>query len=167
MFLENERVRLEPLQQQHVTTHWDVAKEKELWLYTTSRVHSQAQFEATAVRHLKKETNTSHIPLLCSIKWKTGMPAAPAMAILILEIKEPKLAGHGTTPICSEPALTVHVNFCCSGMASKNLEFNRIAFKTSLINKRSQQTIEKIGACKEGVFRKDTINEDEIERDTV
>lgn len=49
----------------------------------------------------------------------------------------------------------------------EEMKFNRIAFKTDMRNTRSQRAIEKLGATREGVFRKHMILHDGNTRDTV
>ena len=49
----------------------------------------------------------------------------------------------------------------------ETLGLNRIEQKTSLLNQRSQAAMTKLGATREGVFRKHMVNEDGTIRDSV
>ena len=51
--------------------------------------------------------------------------------------------------------------------AFEKLAFNRVELKTAGTNLKSQRAMEKIGAIREGVLRKHSINDAGISRDTV
>jgi aminoglycoside 6'-N-acetyltransferase len=60
-----------------------------------------------------------------------------------------------------------HVKFLMLQFGFEMIGLNRIELKTSLLNLKSQRAMQKIGAVKEGILRKNIINEDGSVRDTV
>ena len=60
-----------------------------------------------------------------------------------------------------------HAKFLLLSFGFEQLKLNRIELKTSLLNLRSQKAMLKIGAVKEGILRRHSINDDGTVRDTV
>src|SRR5262245_45948541 len=42
--LENERARLEPLTEKHYNDLWDIAKERDIWQFTSADIKNEADF---------------------------------------------------------------------------------------------------------------------------
>lgn len=51
--------------------------------------------------------------------------------------------------------------------AFENLGFERVEFKTDVINERSRRALRKIGAAEEGILRSHTLMQDGRRRDTI
>ncbi|MBK6634766.1 MAG: GNAT family N-acetyltransferase [Chitinophagaceae bacterium] len=77
------------------------------------------------------------------------------------------MAGHGYTPDLHGTGFNKHAKFLLLSFGFEQLQLNRIELKTSLLNLRSQKAMLKIGAVKEGVLRRHSINDDGTVRDTV
>lgn len=167
LVLENERVRLEPLQQHHITKLWEVAKEKELWLYTTSKINNEAQFDKYCRQAFKEREQQQSYPFAVYDKLENKYAGSTRYGNIDFKNKRAEIGWTWYHPELQRTGLNRACKFLLLRHGFENLDFNRIEFKTSLTNKRSQQAIEKIGASKEGVLRKHIINEDGTERDTV
>ncbi len=167
LVLENERVRLEPLQPQHINPLWEVASQKELWLYTSSKVSSRADFERYCQQAFNERKLHQSYPFAVYDKLEKRYGGSTRYGNVSFTHKRAEIGWTWYHPDLQRTGLNRACKFLLLRHAFENLDLNRIEFKTSLTNKRSQQAIDKIGASKEGILRKHIINDDGTARDTV
>ncbi len=165
--LENDRVRLEPLQQKHFGFLLPLALHTDLWKYMIDNVVVQQDFEkyfATALT--EKQNGLTHAFAVFDKETQTYAGSTRYGSIVVphkrLEIGwtwyAPAFQGTGLNKACKH--LLLKYGF-------EKLNLNRIELKTSLLNVRSQRAMEKLGAVREGVFRKHVVNKDGTIRDSV
>ena len=167
IILENKRVRLEPLQLQHYIKLLPIALEKELWIFTSNFVDSEADFRRYFDNALAERKAGLGYPFVVYDK-QTGQYAGctrfGSISFMHKRVEigwtwyHPNFHGTGLNKACK--LLLLNYGF-------DTLNLNRIELKTSLLNLKSQAAILKIGAVKEGIFRNHLITERGIVRDTV
>ena len=167
IILENKRVKLEPLQLQHYIKLLPIALEKELWIFTSNFVDSEADFRRYFDNALAERKAGLGYPFAVYDK-QTGQYAGctrfGSISFMHKRVEigwtwyHPNFHGTGLNKACK--LLLLNYGF-------DTLNLNRIELKTSLLNLKSQAAILKIGAVKEGIFRNHLITERGIVRDTV
>jgi N-acetyltransferase len=137
LILEDELVRIEPLEEKHFELLLPTALQKELWLYTIQQINSFAYFNKQTQQYVG---STRYLNI--------------DFANLRLEIGStwlhPNLHGKG---------FNKHCKFLLLSYGFEQLQLNRIELKTSHLNLKSQKAMLKIGAVPEGVFRNHVINQ--------
>jgi len=165
--LENDRARLEPLQEKHFEKLLPIALHKELWLYTAAKINSEEDFRKYFNQAIHEFNSQTSYPFAIIDKQENRYAGSTRFGNISLENKRmeigwtwyhPELQRTGLNRSCKH--LLLHYGFHSLGL-------NRIELKTSLLNLRSQTAMEKIGAVKEGVLRRHMINDDGVVRDTV
>ena len=165
--LENERVRLEPLRESHYADLLPVAMHLELWKYTAASIKNENDFRIYFDQAMKEKSEAKAFPFVVYDKLNKCYAGSTRFASISKENKRleigwtwyaPALQGSGINKACK---LLLFTN------GFEKLDLNRIELKTSIYNLRSQKAMERLGALKEGIFRRHIVNADGTLRDTV
>ena len=158
--LEDDLLRIEPLEEKHFELLLPVAMQKELWLYTIQQINCPEDFKKYFNTALKEKEEQKSFPFAYFNK-QTQLYVGSTrylnidFANLRLEIGStwlhPSLHGIG---------FNKHCKFLLLSYAFEKLMLNRVELKTSHLNLKSQKAMLKIGAVREGIFRNHIVNED-------
>ncbi len=167
IILENDRARLEPLQEKHVEVLLPIALHPELWLFTGAKIRDEKTFRDyfnTAL--LERESGIAY-PFAIFDKQHNGYGGCTRFGNIALGHKRVEIGWTWYLPALQQTGLNRACKFLLLQYGFETLQLNRIELKTSLYNIKSQNAIQKIGATREGVLRKHSINDDGTVRDTV
>lgn len=165
--LENNRARLEPLQEKHFAVLLPIAMEKILWQFTSNTILSEADFRKYFDTALAERQSHMAYPFAVYDKLNNCYGGCTrygniAFAHKRMEIGwtwyHPNLQGSGINKACK--SLLLNFGF-------DKLQLNRIELKTSQLNLKSQAAMLKIGAVKEGILRNHMITDNGTVRNTV
>ncbi len=159
IILEDELVRIEPLEEAHYQLLLPTALQKELWLYTIQQINSPADFRKYFDTALREREQQKSYPFAYFNKQTQQYVGSTRylnidFANLRLEIGSTWL--HSTL---HGKGFNKHCKFLLLSYGFEKLELNRIELKTSHLNLKSQNAMLKIGAIREGVFRNHIVNE--------
>lgn len=166
--LEGRHVRLEPLAPQHGTALLAAGNFPELWtttvqppldspaavsdyLATAARTNADGSEVAFAIIH--KATGT----LVGSTRW---MDIARAHYRV-------EIGATWITPAYQRTAVNTEAKYLQLAWLFETLGALRVQLKTDLRNTQSQRAMERIGAVREGVFRRHMLLRDDVVRDSV
>ena len=167
IILEDDVVRLEPLEEKHFQLLLPVAMERSLWMFTVAKIDSQEAFREYFDTALEEKKQRTSYPFAIYDKIKKEYAGSTRYGNIELKNKKVEigwtwihLSLHGT-------GFNKRCKFLLLSFGFEIMHLNRVELKTSLLNLRSQNAMLKIGAVKEGIFRKNIVNDDGTIRDTV
>jgi N-acetyltransferase len=165
--LKGNAVKLVPMEKEHIAGLWEAAKPEEIWEFTYSKVKSLEAMEKMVLSALEDRDKGISYPFVV-IELPTNRIVGSTRFLDVSPIH--KTAEIGWTWYNPSVWRTV-VNTECKYLLLKHgfevWNLNRVQLKTDSRNLRSQAAIQRIGAKKEGVLRKERIIEDGYIRDTV
>jgi len=167
IILENERARLEPLEEKHFDLLWPIAQQQQLWAFTSARINSETDFRKYFDTALAERKNGSSYPFAVFDKQHNRYGGCTRFANISIPNKRVEIGWTWYDVALQRTGLNRNCKFLLITFGFEILHLNRIELKTSLLNLRSQKAMEDIGAIKEGVLRKHWINDDGTVRDTV
>lgn len=167
IILEDERVRIEPLQEKHFELLLPTAMERSLWLFTAVKINSPETFRKYFDTALEEKKLKRSYPFAYYDKQQQQYAGSTRYANIEFANKKLEIGWTWIHPSLQGTGFNKHCKFLLLRYGFETLLLNRIELKTSLLNLKSQKAMIKIGAQKEGVFRKHIINEDGTVRDTV
>ena len=167
IILENNRARLEPLQEAHFDALCEIAMNKELWQFTSVTVLSVADFKKYFNQALADKENKTAYPFAIFDKQENRFGGCTRFGNISLEHKRMEIGWTWYHPQLQRTGLNRNCKFLLLGYGFETLDLNRIELKTSFTNMRSQIAMEKIGAVKEGILRRHMVNENGTIRDSV
>lgn len=168
VILENGRVRLEPLEMEHLGSLLPIAlAHPDLLKYGPSPFGSRENLEKYFKSALKAREDQVRYPFVIydkQVERLVGSTSFGNISPVNLRIEigwtwlDPAVQGTGINKFCKHLLLTY---------AFETLQYKRVEFKADVRNAKSRRAMEKIGAQYEGVLRSHTLMLDGSRRDTV
>jgi len=165
--LENERARLEPLEEKHFDVLWPVAEKKEIWKFTTAVVESVDDFKRYFNTALDEKKRKLSCPFAVFDKEAGQYAGCTRFGNISFDNKRIEIGWTWYDPLFQGTGLNKSCKYLLLSYGFDKWDLNRIELKTSHLNLRSQNAMLKIGATKEGTLRRYTIGENGFVRDTV
>ncbi len=158
--LEDELVRIEPLEEKHFELLLPVAMEKELWLYTIQQINSPEEFKKYFSTALKEKEQRKSFPFAYFNKQTQAYVGSTRFLNIDFGNLRLEIGSTWLHPSLHGKGFNKHCKFLLLSYAFEQLQLNRVELKTSHLNLKSQNAMLKIGAVREGVFRNHIVNED-------
>lgn len=166
--LQDGAVMLRPLEVEDMAGLWAVAQEPDIWQYMRAGlVDSEDKMRAWVRSALEAKAKGGDFPFV-TVELPSGTIAG---ATRFMTIDQPnrslEIGGTWIGKDFRRTKVNTHAKFLMLSHAFESLGCLRVQLRTDSRNERSQRAIERIGATREGVFRKDFIYPDGYQRDTV
>ncbi|CAG9610205.1 GNAT family N-acetyltransferase [Pseudoneobacillus rhizosphaerae] len=160
-------VKLIPMEEHHIDDLWEAAKPEEIWNFTTSKVKSLEAMQKMVLSALdEREKGISYPFVVVELQSNRIVGSTRFLDVLPLH-KTAEIGWTWYNPSVWRTVVNSECKYLMLQHAFENWNLNRVQLKTDSRNLRSQKAIERIGARKEGVLRKERIIEDGYIRDTV
>ena len=165
--LENKRARLEPLAERHYNELLPVAMKKEIWEFTSVNVKNEAEFRPYFDEAIEERNNSLSYPFAIYDKQFEKYAGSTRFGTICFPHKRLEIGWTWYDPALQRTGINKASKFLLLSFGFELLGLNRIELKTSLTNIKSQGAMLKIGAVKEGIFRRHMVNENGTLRDSV
>lgn len=168
VILEDERARLEPLTEAHFGPLMDIAlSNRDIWKFTLANIEDEASFTRYFNTAMQEKENRSSYPFAMFDKRENRYVGCTRYANISDRDKRLEIGWTWIDPLLQGSGINKHNKFLMLQFAFEQLGLNRVELKTAGTNLKSQRAMEKIGALREGVLRKHSINDKGEIRDTV
>jgi len=167
LVLENEWVRLEPLSQAHIEALWAVADDARVYEHLSVRFESRADIEAFVSYSLARHDAGTALPFAIVSKAEKRVVGSTSLFDFSPQRRAVEIGWTWHTPDVWGTVINSATKILLLEHAFMQLELVRVYFKTDVRNGRSQRAIEKLGATREGVWRKQMQRPDGSWRDSV
>lgn len=165
--LEDRHVRLEPLADSHHASLCEVGLDPDLWELIPYRVTTPQEMTAYIDRALKDQAAGVSLPFVTvdrasgkivgSTRYMNVEPAHRRVEIGATWIARP----------WQRTAINTEAKYLMLRYAFETLGCLRVEFKTDVLNRRSRNAIQRIGAMEEGIFRRHVVTWSGRVRDSV
>ena len=168
IILETERARLEPLGRHHYEDLKAIAlSNSDIWKFTLANIIDENSFAVYFNTALKEKEEKRSYPFAMFDKKENRYAGCTRYANISFRDKRLEIGWTWIDPLLQGSGLNKHNKYLMLNFAFEELGLNRVELKTAGTNLKSQRAMEKIGAIREGVLRKHSINDAGITRDTV
>ena len=166
--LQNEIVALHPLEREHFSGLWTQAQEPDLWSYFRTGPLDQPTRLATWIdQAISARQSGREYPFVILDPLSGHIAGSTRFREIDTASRSLEIGGTWLGKDFRGTAINRNAKLLLLQFAFDSLGAIRVQFRTDIRNARSQRAIEKIGALREGVFRKDFIYEDGYQRSTV
>jgi N-acetyltransferase len=165
--LSGETIKLIPMEEQHLNDLWEVAKSEEIWEFTYSKVKSFETAKKMVEVALDDRKKGISYPFVVVDSKTNRIVGSTRYLDIFPSHKSVEIGWTWYHPSVWRTKVNTECKYLLLKHAFENWNLNRVQLKTDSRNTRSQKAIERLGAIKEGVLRKDRILEDGYIRDTV
>jgi N-acetyltransferase len=159
LILEDELVRIEPLEEKHYELLLPTALQNELWLFTSVTIKSPEDFRKYFDTALQEKQNKKSYPFACYNKQTQQYVGSTRYGNIDFGNKRLEIGWTWIHPAMQGTGFNKHCKFLLLSYGFEQLQLNRIELKTSHLNLKSQKAMLKIGAVREGVFRNHIVND--------
>jgi N-acetyltransferase len=160
IILEDELVRIEPLEEAHYQLLLPTAMQKELWEFTSVSIKSPEDFRRYFDTALLEKQQKRSYPFAYFNKQTQQYVGSTRYGNIDFAHKKVEIGWTWIHPLLQGTGFNKHCKYLLLSWGFEQLQLNRIELKTSHLNLKSQNAMLKIGAIREGVFRNHIINED-------
>ena len=168
IILETKRARLEPLGLHHFEDLKAIAlSNSDIWKFTLANIIDENSFAVYFNTALKEKEEKRSYPFAMFDKQQNRYAGCTRYANISFRDKRLEIGWTWIDPLIQGSGLNKHNKYLMLNFAFEELGLNRVELKTAGTNLKSQRAMEKIGATREGVLRKHSINDAGITRDTV
>jgi len=165
--LENEWVRLEPLSEAHIKALWAIADDARVYEHLPVRFESRTDIEAFVSDSLARHDAGTSLPFAIVSKAQQRVVGSTSLFDFSSERRAAEIGWTWHTPDVWGSGINVAAKILLLEHAFGRLGLVRVTLKTDIRNGRSQRAIEKLGATREGVWRKHMQRPDGSWRDSV
>lgn len=165
--LEDDRVRLEPLEEKHFDLLLPTALQTMIWEFTMAKINSAADFRKYFDTALEEKTQYRSYPFAIFDKVQKEYLGCTRFGNIDLKNRKLEIGWTWLHPKLHGTGFNKHCKFLLLRFCFEMLQLIRVELKTSSLNIRSQKAMLKIGAVQEGTLRKNFINDDGTVRDSV
>jgi N-acetyltransferase len=168
IMLEDERARLEPLTAKHYAPLMAIAiSNSDIWKFTLANIIDENSFAVYFNTALKEREDKTSYPFAMFDKKENRYVGCTRYANISFRDKRLEIGWTWIDPLLQGSGINKHNKYLMLQFAFEKLDLNRVELKTAGTNLKSQRAMEKIGAVREGVLRKHSINDIGVIRDTV
>lgn len=164
--LQGETISLVPIEEHHFEELWEAADSPEIWTYTATKIQTKEDLRRTIQTAINKRNNGLEYTFVVMDQNKKSVGCTS-----FLDIKEEnnslEIGSTWYNPKVWRTRANTECKFLLLHHAFDSWKMRRVQLKTDSRNLRSQAAIERIGAKKEGILRKDRVISDGYVRDTV
>lgn len=165
--LENNRVLLTPMTQDHYSELSKIAFDPSLWEIAITLIKTGADLKQYIEIALNEKKAGLAYPFVIMDKVSGNIAGSTRYGSISHEHKRLEIGWTWLAKNHQGTGLNKACKYELLKFAFEGLDFNRVELKTDFINQQSRKAIRKIGAKEEGVFRSHCITPNRRIRDTV
>lgn len=151
--LETNKVLLRPLMEEDFDMLFKLAQDEDAWKYFTLNLADESQFRKWMNDTLRDKSVGARVPF--TITDKITNRIAGSMSFLNISFHDLRLE-IGSSWLGKDfrgTNVNRHSKFSMMRYAFEELNFERVEFKTDVLNERARKGLQKIGGIEEGVLR--------------
>ncbi len=168
VILEDDRAKLEPLTQKHFEPLLAIAlSNPDIWKFTLANITDEESFRDYFNTAMQEKDTKASYPFAMFDKQENRYVGCTRYANISSRDKRLEIGWTWIDPLLQGSGINKHNKYLMLRFAFEELDLNRVELKTAGTNLKSQRAMEKIGAVREGVLRKHSINDLGVIRDTV
>lgn len=165
--LQNELVMLRPVSPDDIEEYRNIAFDDAIWKYFVTSVGSDSDLETFVKEAVRGRENRTRLAFTC-IHRPSGQIAG-GTALLNISFKDQRLeiGWSWLAPQFQRTGINRNNKFLLMQYAFETLGFERVEFKTDVLNDAARKGLTGIGATEEGVLRSHTLMPGGRRRDTI
>ncbi|UOQ83529.1 GNAT family N-acetyltransferase [Gracilibacillus salinarum] len=157
--LEGKYISLEPLEWKHKDVLFEALKSPEVWNYTWRNVRTIDDLERIVTDAVNKKKEKEQIPFVVKDKQTGKVIGTTRIGDIDFGNRNVEIGWTWLSPSVWKTKVNTECKLLLLQYCFEELQVIRVQFSVSGQNLRSQHALERIGAVKEGTFRKHRVKE--------
>lgn len=167
VILDGKFVRLEPLKPEHFASLYDAASEESLWRWTVNKINTEDDLHRYVATAFDEQQRGVSLPFVTIDKASGKVIGSTRFGNIDTKHRHVEIGWTWIHPDFQRTRINTEAKLLMLTHAFETWKCLRIELKTNVLNEKSRNAIQRLGAKQEGIFRKNTINDDGTLRDTV
>lgn len=165
--LEGEFIRLEPLKTEHAEVLFEIAKNKEIWRWTTTNIENLEDMNRYIQTALDEREREMALPFTIIDKTSNEIVGSTRFGCISISDRRAEIGWTWINPTWQRTYVNTEAKLLMLTHAFEKWKCIRIEICTDVFNERSRNAILRLGAKQEGVLRNHLIVETGRIRDSV
>ena len=167
IILENNIALLRPLASEDEKGFSNIAFDADIWKYNVGRIMNSTELKEFIKTALEDRKRNFRYPFTIVDKRIGEIAGSTSFGNVSVKDKRIEIGWTWLGKKFMGAGLNKECKFLLLQYVFEHLMFERVEFKTDVLNKASRRAIEKIGAKEEGILRSHTLMHDGRRRDTI
>ena len=167
LILENEIVRLRLLITDDLHDFNHISNESSIWEYFTSDLHNEENIKNWIAEALDQYEAKSRYPFTIIDKRSNRKVGSTSFGNISIRDQRIEIGWTWLGKDFQGSGINKHCKFLLLQYAFESLSFERVEFKTDVLNLQARKSLEKIGAVEEGILRSHTLMTHNRRRNTI
>lgn len=160
-------ITLLPMSLEHVDALTRVALHPELWALQPRPIRSRENMQSYVEFALAQQQSGEALPYVISTNADGQIVGSTRLFEIAREHRRAEIGWTWITPAFQRTSVNTEAKLLLLTFAFEEMGLQKVVFKTEVLNEQSQRAIERLGAAREGVFRKHLIADNGRVRDMV
>lgn len=165
--LIGKKVKLLPLELNHVKSLYEAAKPQEIWTHLPVKIQNRNDVQKLAENALTAKKNGQEFPFVVMDLNTDSIVGSTRFLDISFPNKSLEIGWTWYSPSVWRTGVNTECKYLLLKYCFEELKFNRVQLKTDRRNERSKAAISRLGAVQEGIIRKQMILPDGYVRDSV
>jgi RimJ/RimL family protein N-acetyltransferase len=165
--LETNRVLLRPVDEKDFDAFLRLAQDKDMWKYFTLNLADKTHLRKWMNSAFAEKAAGTRRPFSIVDKETNQIAGSTSMANISYHDLRLEIGGSWLGKDFRSTGLNLHAKYCLMRYAFEKLNFERVEFKTDVLNERAKQGLRKVGGKEEGVFRNHMTMWNDRRRDSI
>jgi len=167
LILEGGTITLVPLEMKYKEQVYEAIKNPEVWKYTWREVKTFDDIEQILLTAVQNKDNGKQLPFIIKDKLSDKIIGTTRIGDIDIANRNVEIGWTWLSPSVWRTKVNTECKFLMLQYCFEELKVLRVQFSISGQNVRSQKAVERIGAVKEGTFRKHRIKADGTIHDNI
>lgn len=160
--LEGKRVKLIPLDKEHLLPLLNASSNPEIWTYYPITINTLEDMESFILKAIEGRNRRDQYPFVVFDKELNKIVGSTRFLRISEENNNLNIGSTWYSPEVWRTRVNTEIKYLMLIHAFEEIEVNRVEIITTTENHRSQKAIERLGAIKEGILRKKYNNLDYV-----
>ncbi|HEX8249800.1 MAG TPA: GNAT family protein [Pyrinomonadaceae bacterium] len=167
VILENDLVRLEPLESEHLAALCEVGLVEEIWRWSPQKIKNAEDLRGYIETALAERASGVSLPFVTIDKSKNKIAGSTRFGNIDVKNRRAEIGWTWINPAWQRTFVNTQVKLLMLGHAFETWKCIRVELKTDALNEKSRNAILRLGAKEEGIFRQHLITDTGRLRDSV
>lgn len=167
IILENEFALLRPMEKTDFKELSKISYDYDIWKFTVSRCMNDEELNNYINAAMKERAKKSRYSFVIIDKISNLVAGSSSFGNISNKDKRLEIGWSWLGKNFRGTGLNKSIKYLMLKYAFEHLGFERVEFKTDVLNERSRKALRKIGATEEGILRSHTLMQDGRRRDTI
>ena len=167
IILEGDTITLVPLEMKYKEQVYEAIKNPDIWKYTWREVKTVDDIEQILLIAVQTKDDGKQLPFIIKDKLSGEIIGTTRIGDIDTANRNVEIGWTWLTPSAWRTKVNTECKFLMLQYCFEELKVLRVQFSISGQNIRSQKAVERIGAVKEGIFRKHRIKADGTIHDNI